>query len=238
LAAIGMAVGLAGLGLLSLFYRDFAEVWQPAPAGWPHRAMLATASGLILLGSGVMLLVRGTRPWGAALAAVFIGLWVVVLHLPPALAKPLALSGWQAVSESLAMAAGAFLLSREGKAGGPERIAVTAMGVCFVVFGLSHFVYANFTTSMVPAWLPARLQLTYLTGAVHVLTGLAVVFGVRRNWAAALEALMMTSFVLLVHIPRVAAHPGDRMESTGLFIAIILSSAAWTLATSRAAATS
>jgi hypothetical protein len=41
-----------------------------------------------------------------------------------------------------------------------------------------------------------------------------------------------------VHIPRVAAHPGDRMESTGLFIAITLSSAAWTLATSRAAATS
>jgi hypothetical protein len=29
-----------------------------------------------------------------------------------------------------------------------------------VVFGLSHFAYAGFTTSMVPAWLPARLQLT------------------------------------------------------------------------------
>jgi uncharacterized membrane protein YphA (DoxX/SURF4 family) len=230
-----MAVGLCGLGLLSLFYRDFAEVWQPVPQDWPNRAMLATASGLILLGGGVMLALRRTRSLGAGLAAIFIGLWVVVLHLPPALAKPLVLGGWQAVGESLAMAAGAFLVAREGKAGGPERIAVTAMGLSFVVFGLSHVVYASFTTSMVPAWLPARPQLTYLTGAIHILAGLAVVFGVRRSWAAAIEALMMTSFVLLVHIPRVAAHPGERMETTGLFIAITLSSAAWTLAASRAA---
>nr|MEA2798555.1 hypothetical protein [Phenylobacterium sp.] len=233
--AIGMAVGLGGLGLLSLFHRDFAMVWQPVPKSWPDRPELATASGLILLASGVMLLVRRARPWGAALAAVFIGLWVVVLHLPGALAKPLVLGGWQAVCESLAIAAGAYLASREGKAGGPERIAVVAMGLCFVVFGLSHFVYATFTTSMVPAWLPARPQLTYLTGAIHLLAGLAVIFGVQRRWAAIAEALMMSSFVLLVHIPRVFAHPGDRMESTGLFIALTLSSAVWTLAMSGAA---
>jgi uncharacterized membrane protein YphA (DoxX/SURF4 family) len=88
---------------------------------------------------------------------------------------------------------------------------------------------------MVPAWLPARPQLTYLTGAIHLLAGLAVVFGVQRRWAAMAEALMMTSFVLLVHIPRVAGHPGDRMESTGLFIAVTLSSAVWILAMSGAA---
>ena len=60
-AAMGMAFGLCGLGLLSIFYRDFAEVWQPVPHDWPNRAMLATASGLILLGAGVMLALRRTR---------------------------------------------------------------------------------------------------------------------------------------------------------------------------------
>ncbi|WP_372786211.1 DoxX family membrane protein [Phenylobacterium sp.] len=234
-APIGLAAGLIGLGLLSLFYRDFAMVWQPVPKSWPNRPELATASGLILLASGVMLLFRRSRPWGAALAAVFVGLWVVVLHLPGALARPLELGGWQAVCESLVIATGAYLAGREAKAGGAERIAVVAMGLCFVVFGLSHFVYAAFTTSMVPTWLPARLQLTYLTGGIHLAAGLAVIFGVQRRWAAVAEALMMTSFVLLVHIPRVFAHPNDRMESTGLFIAITLSSAVWTLAASGAA---
>lgn len=237
-AALGMALGLCGLGLLSVFFRDFAMAWQPVPASLPHRPSWATASGLVLLASGVMLAVRRTRTWGAGLAAAFIFLWAAVLHLPAALAKPLALGAWQSVCEPLAIATGAFLASREAKAGGGEgRIAAAVMGICFLVFGASHFVYARFTTAMVPAWLPDRLQLTYLTGAIHVLAGLALIFGVRRRWAAVVEALMMTAFVLLVHVPRVAARPADRMEHTGLFITIALTSAVWILAGSRAAAT-
>jgi uncharacterized membrane protein len=235
MAAIGMAAGLSGLGLLSVLYRDFAEVWEPVPKSWPAYSTSATVSGLILLAAGVMMAMRRTRAWGAALAAVMFGLWVLALHLPHALAKPTVVGSWQAVCESLAMATGAFIASRDPK-GAEGRIAVTVMGVCFVIFGVSHFVYAKFTTAMVPAWLPARTDLTYLTGAVHSLTGLAIIAGFRRRWAAGIEALMMTSFVLLVHIPRVAAAPHDRMEITGLFIAITLSSAAWILASSRAAA--
>ena len=89
---------------------------------------------------------------------------------------------------------------------------------------------------MVPPFLPFRPQLTYLTGAVHAVCGLALIAGVRRRWAAIVEALMMSAFVLLVHIPRVAAAPHDRMELTSLAIATTLSSAAWILATSRAVA--
>jgi uncharacterized membrane protein YphA (DoxX/SURF4 family) len=69
-----------------------------------------------------------------------------------------------------------------------------------------------------------------------VLTGLALLLGVRQRAAAAIEALMMTSFVLLVHLPRVAAKPGDRTELTLLFVAVTLSSAAWIVTTSRAVA--
>ncbi len=234
-AAIGMAAGLCGLGLLSLLYQDFAEVWQPAPKSWPAYSTWASVSGLIVLAAGLMMAIRRTRFWGATLAAAFIGLWVLVLHLPHALAKPTVWVSWQAVCESLAMATGAFIASREAK-GSAGRISVTVMGVCFVVFGVSHFFYSKFTTDMVPAWLPMRLDLTYLTGAIHVLTGLALIVGVQRRWAATAEALMMGSFVLLVHIPRVAAAPHDRMELTELFIAITLSSAAWILAGSRAVA--
>jgi uncharacterized membrane protein YphA (DoxX/SURF4 family) len=235
-AALGMALGLCGLGLLSIFFRDFAMVWQPVPASLPHRPTYATASGLILLASGVLMAGRRTRAWGAALAAAFTFLWVVALHLPNALAKPLVLASWQSVCEPLAIAAGAFIAAREGRGGG-GRIVPVVIGICFVVFGASHFVYANFTAAMVPAWLPDRLQLTYLTGVIHVLAGLAVIFGVRPRWAAAVEAAMMSAFVLLVHIPRVAADPANRMEHTGLFIAVTLSSAVWILAASRSAAT-
>jgi hypothetical protein len=41
-----------------------------------------------------------------------------------------------------------------------------------------------------------------------------------------MESLMMAVFVVLVHIPRVMASPGSRMEWTMLFVALLLSGSA------------
>jgi uncharacterized membrane protein YphA (DoxX/SURF4 family) len=239
-AAIGMAAGLCGLGALSLIYQDYALQWEPVPKSWPAHAALGAASGLILLVSGIMMAMRRTRVLGAALAAVFIGLWGV-LQIAKLAPDPVNVGAWNAVAECVAMATGAGLLIAELRRGAKAgslvgRLACILFGVTLVVFGTAHFVYARFTASMIPAWLPMRLQLAYFTGAIHALMGLALVIGVQRRWAATIEALMMTSFVLLVHLPRVAAKPGDRTELTLLFVAVTLSSAAWIVASSRAVA--
>jgi uncharacterized membrane protein YphA (DoxX/SURF4 family) len=83
---------------------------------------------------------------------------------------------------------------------------------------------------MVPAWLPDRLGLAYLTGAIHALTGACLLAGLRVRVAATIEALMMSSFVLLVHIPGVARAPHDRMQLTMLGMASLITLAAWLVA--------
>ncbi|MGH6911141.1 MAG: DoxX family membrane protein, partial [Phenylobacterium sp.] len=190
-------------------------------------------TGAILSLSGVLLFFGRTRAWGALLAGLFIGFWVLGLHVPRVFANPTDLQRWLGLAECLAMSTGALLLFR-GKGDGFGQVCVILFGAACLVFGLSHFVYAQFTASMIPAWLPRRLELAYLTGAIHTLMGLALLIGRWRRWAAGIEAAMMTSFVFLVHAPRVFAHPTDRMELTLLFVAITLSSAAWSLAASRA----
>ena len=232
-AAMGLAAGLIGLGVLSLIYRDFTLQWEPVPAGIRDRAMLALASGAILSLAGALLLLARTRAWGALLAGLFIGFWVLGLHAPKVFAKPSDLTVWLALAECLAMSTGALLLFR-GQGDGFGRTCVILFGIACVIFGLSHFAYAQFTASMIPTWLPRRLELAYLTGAIHMLTGLALLIGRWRRWAAGIEAAMMSSFVLLVHAPRVFAHPTDRTELTLLFVAITLSAAAWSVAASRA----
>jgi len=233
-AAFGMAAGLCGLGALSLAFRDFALQWEPVPKSLPGHDALGAASGALLVATALMLLIPRTRAWGLLVAAVFLAFWSLVLHLPLTLPKPLEVGGWNGTAEPLAMAGGAFIAGRELQGRSP-RWAAYVTGACFVVFGLAHFAYAKFTASMIPDWLPMRVPLAYVTGAIHALTGLAVLAGVQRRWAATIEALMMSSFVLLVHAPRVAAHPGDRLELTMLFIAITLSSSVWLFATSRLA---
>jgi uncharacterized membrane protein len=230
---MALAVGVIGLGVLSLIYRDFTLQWEPVPAGLSDRAMWALGSGAVLTVAGLLLVVGRTRVWGALLVGLFIGAWALGLHVPKVLAAPSNLTTWLALAECAAMSTGALLLFR-GQGDGFGQTCVILFGVACVIFGLSHFAYAQFTASMIPTWLPRRLELAYLTGAIHALTGLALLIGRWRRWAAGIEAAMMTSFVFLVHAPRVFAHPTDRAELTLLFVAITLSSAAWSVAASRA----
>lgn len=236
-AATGMAVGLCGLGALSLMYQDTVLRWEPVPASWPRHAVLGAVSGLILLVAGGLMAMTRLRAHGAAIAGVFIGLWVLGLHLPRVIARPSDLTEWLAAAECGAIALGGLLLAGE-QSGGSKVIAdleLRLFGLCCIMFGISHFAYVKFTASMVPAWLPMRQQLACVAGAIHVGTGIGLLAGLRRRWFAFTEALMMSAFVLLVHLPRVASHPGDRTELTLLFVAVTLTSAAWIVATSRAA---
>jgi uncharacterized membrane protein YphA (DoxX/SURF4 family) len=70
----------------------------------------------------------------------------------------------------------------------------------------------------------------YFTGVAHVAAGLAILSGVLARLGARLFALMVTSWVFLLHIPRVAATPHDRHEWITLFIAVVISGAAWIVA--------
>jgi uncharacterized membrane protein len=108
-------------------------------------------------------------------------------------------------------------------------------GAACLVFGVSHFLYADFTAQMVPAFLPFHLPLAYITGAGHFAAGLALISGVLSRLAAVCEAAMMSLFVVLVHIPMVVAPiPADMTQLfwTMLCVACALSGAAWLLAAS------
>jgi len=83
---------------------------------------------------------------------------------------------------------------------------------------------------MVPAWLPAHLALAHLTGAGHIAAGVGILFGILPGLAATLEALMISAFILLLHIPGVIAAPGSRLQWTMLFVASTLAGAAWAVA--------
>jgi uncharacterized membrane protein YphA (DoxX/SURF4 family) len=104
-------------------------------------------------------------------------------------------------------------------------------GLALIPVGLSHLVYPD-AVSLVPAWLPFRMVWLDATGIGHFAAGVALVVSVLPRLAAVMEAAMMTSFVLLVHAPRVFATPHSRMEWTMLFIATAFSGAAWATARS------
>jgi len=228
-ATIVAGLLLIYLGILNFVWRDSLLSWQPTPDGAAWKIPFAYLSGLILIVSGIGILFSQWRTKGAILGAGWIGLWALLLHLPHVVADHnvgalLGLGEASANALGLATLTGCFDTRKRAM------LLRLAFGLCLVIFGASHFVYADFTAQMVPAWLPDRLGLAYLTGAIHALTGACLLAGIRVRLAATIEALMMSSFVLLVHIPGVAHAPQDRMQLTMLGMAALLTTGAWLVA--------
>jgi uncharacterized membrane protein len=248
-ARVGLAVGVGGLGLLALAYGDFAPQWQSVPAWFPWPHGLAYASGVVLLAGGLGLLVRRTAAPAALALLTYTLIWVVVRGVG-VLPHVASIGHWQGFCESLTLMAGSWTLRASLTApGDPRRIEIVdgrrallvariLFGVSCVVFGLAHFAYADFTAAMIPGWLPAHRGLAYVTGVCHLAAGLAMVGGVFARLAATLEALMLGSFVLLVHVPSVVLAPAPgwapspQVQWTELLLAWVIAACAGVVATS------
>ena len=228
--ALPYALGAILLGAVGIWFHDFALQWQPVPAGFPYRTAFAIVTGLLLiLGGGETLSGKFARA-GAVLLMVIYGLWVLILHVPIVVTKPTDLGTWNGVAEIVFMTVGAIALyaGARGMRGKVAGGVCLAAGLCALVFGATHFKYAQFTATMVPAWVPGgQLFWAYATGFVHLVAGLSLVSGIRSQLGATVLAAMMALFVLLVHVPRVYASPGEQLEWIMLGVALSLSGAAW-----------
>jgi uncharacterized membrane protein len=238
------ALGLAGLGVLSLFSGDFAYVWQPVPTWVPAREILAHLSGALLLAGGISLLVKRTASLASFTMTAFLLGWVLVLQIPRVVHTPGNEGMWLGLAECTFLMTGGWTLfallanpqarTRMSFVTSPRgtRLARILFGLACLPLGLSHFIYSDATAGMIPAWIPAHLGFAYLTGAGHIATGLAVLFGVLPRLAATCEAAMITLFVILIHIPGAAAEPSSRFAWTMVFVATALAGAIWNIATS------
>jgi uncharacterized membrane protein YphA (DoxX/SURF4 family) len=98
------------------------------------------------------------------------------------------------------------------------------------MLGTVHFLYPEAVANFIPNWIPVRLFWAYFTGVAFWAAGLAILSGVLARLASRLLAMMLSSWVLILHIPRVAAAVGDRHEWNTLFLAVAQTGAAWIVA--------
>jgi uncharacterized membrane protein len=224
------ALGAILLGAIGIWFHDFALQWQPVPKGLALHTPLAYLSGVLLIVGGGAILTRSGERVGALLLAVFYGFWVLALHLPAAFASWQHIGAWNGPAELTFMAMGGVALyaAGAGRLRDPLSLAARLLaGASAVVFGFAHFNYADFTASMVPSWIPYPLFWAYATGAGHLAAGAALLSGIQARPAVAALAGMMGSFVVLLHVPRVIAHPELHAEWIMLAVSAALTGAAW-----------
>ena len=228
--ALPFGLGAILLGVAGIWFHDFAMQWQPVPADFPMRMQFAIVTGLLLILGGGETLSGKWAHGGAALLAAIYALWVLILHVPLIVMKPADLGTWNGVAEIVMMISGALALyaGTRRQRGRLTTTVCVVTGLCALVFGATHIKYVEFTATMVPTWIPPnQIFWAYATGLVHVAAGLSLLSGIRSQLGAAVLAAMMGVFVILVHIPRVIAAPGEQLEWIMLGVALSLSGAAW-----------
>jgi uncharacterized membrane protein len=236
------AAALAGLGVLGLVWGEFAYVFQPVPPWVPARTVFAYASSALLLGCGAGLLWPQTRARGALVLIFYGAASMLLLHLPRIVAEPQKEVLWFGLSEIAIVVTGAWLLfaftapapeagwRRALVGAGGARRARLLFALALLPIGLSHFVYAEVTAKLVPSWLTGHLGWAYLTGAGHLAAGIAILVGTLPRLAALLEGLMVSIFVLTVHVPDVQRNPGGHDAWTELLVACFIGGAAFLVA--------
>lgn len=224
------------LGMLGLYFRDFATVWQPVPLGLPGYRIAAIAAALLFLLSGAALQWRAIARFGgigtALLYAIFTALW-----LPHIAGSPRIFANWGATAEELALlSASVALVARYAAVADGVRQLLIRMctiifGLCAIAFGFNHFFNMSFTAAMVPAWIPPdQWSWALATGIAHVLAGLAILSGYFARVASKALTLMFVLFGVLIWIPQLLTNAGAPITWTGNAVNLALVGAAWIIA--------
>jgi len=247
IASVGHAVFAAtmiALGIMGLIKGGFGPIWLGVPKGLPAREALAYLCAVVSLACGIGLFWRRAAPTAARVLFLYLLLWMVVFKLRFIVLAPTVEVNYQTNGENAVMVAGAWVLyawfaadwdkRRLGFAVGEKgvRIARVLYGLAMIAFGLSHFAYVELTAPLVPDWLPAHLFWAYFTGCTYLAAGAAVLIGVCARLAAALSALQMGAFTLLVWIPFIAAGHISDQHWVEFVVSWTLTAAAWVVADS------
>jgi len=86
-----------------------------------------------------------------------------------------------------------------------RRLALCAVAAFFTFAGIGHFTNAAFFVAIMPPWLPAHVELVYLSGIFEILGGVGVLFARSRTIARyGLLALLVAVYPANLHM---ALHP-------------------------------
>jgi uncharacterized membrane protein YphA (DoxX/SURF4 family) len=192
------------------FLMQLVPPWMPARLFWAYFV------GFALLAAALSLSLKKYVRWSAPLLAVMLFLFVLMIHLPNAIAHPKERLFWTLVSRETAFAGGALALAGFTMQQDNLRrskilifLARLCVAIPLIFFGVQHLLHPAFApgvplAKLTPAWVPFPFFWAYLTGAVLLVAGTAILLNKRSRIAAAYVGLLMTLLTLLLYTPILA----------------------------------
>jgi uncharacterized membrane protein len=202
------AVPLAAFGALHLSAVEFVTPMVPSYMPWPM--FWGYFFGFALLAASLSIATKILVRWSGLLWGIAMFLFVAMMDIPGALADPRDRFGWTLAIREMAFGGGGWILAgnaMRGQAGsrlitvGRVVVAITAM-----FYGVEHFLHPLSRPGvplekLMPAWIPARLLIGYLTGAILLGAGAFMLLDKKPRMAATYLGTWIVLLVVFIYGP-------------------------------------
>jgi len=211
LAGVCIAAPLAVFGATHLF--DPQSLLLRVPSYMPWRPYWVYFVGSALIATAASLAARVAVRWSGLLFGIMMFLFVAMLHLPGAIVIQDNRILWTIVVRELSFGGAAWMLAASAAGAWPERrtramidVGRTFVTLALLVFGVEHFLHPAGLPGVpleqeTPSWIPGRLWIGYLTGALLLAAGASVLAGRRARQISTCVGAWLVLLVLFLYGP-------------------------------------
>ena len=220
LSNLCFAAPLAVFGALHLSDVDF--VMPIVPSYMPWRLFWGYFVGFALLAASLSIATKIQVRWSGLLLGIMMFLFVVMLDTRAAIAHPRDRFVWTLVMRESSFASGGWILAgialREQGHGqlGSKLYTVGRMiiAIAAILYGIEHFLHPVNAPGVplekvMPAWIPVRPFIGYLTGAILFVAGLCILVARKTRMAATYLGTWIVLLVVFVYGPILIAQMLD-----------------------------
>jgi uncharacterized membrane protein len=242
LSNLCFAAPLAVFGALHLAAAKALATMVPSYMPWP--LFWAYFFGFALLAASLSIATKILVRWSGLLFGIAMFCFVAMMDIPGALQNPRDRFSWILAMRELAFGAGAWLLAA-GAMTGAVSGAITksttstatgqvkttfltlgrvVVGITAIFYGVEHFLHPQQVPGvplekMIPDWIPAHLLIDYLTGAILVVSGAAILLAKKTRLAATYLGAWIVLLVVVIYGPiliSALANPSTEIKIEGI----------------------
>src|SRR5579872_4739826 len=164
--------------------------FMPWPLFWTYFV------GAGLLSASLSIATKIQVCWSGLLFGIMMFLFVAMMDLPGTLADVHNRISWVLLCREMSFGSGGWILAGDAMArrnaqAGSKLITVgrVVIGIAAIFYGVEHFLHPINAPGvplekLMPAWIPGRLLIGYLTGAILLVAGAAILLGRKARVAA------------------------------------------------------
>jgi len=232
LSNLCFAIPLAVFGALHLFGAQSLMNLMPRYVPW--HMFWVYFIGCALIAASLSIATKIEVRWSGLLFGIMMFLFVAMIHLPGALRQPHNRIIWTIVFREMSFGgAGWILAGNTSDTGGgwptPVRSTLITVGriliaIAAIFFGIEHFLHPTGLPGVplvkeMPAWIPVRVLIDYVTGAALLVVGGSILLNWKTRTVASYVGGWILLMVLVIYGPVLIvalSEPGNEVKVEGI----------------------